>query len=76
MNKQSAKQQQLKHDFSKGAKLNGATTLWIGVSDIGDEDTFTYKSDGVLVNFVCESSAAGRAGKGAFNSYVDRLLPL
>ena len=49
--------------FSKGAKLSGNTDLWIGVSDIGDENSFTYLSDGTLVNFVCESSAGGRAGK-------------
>ena len=49
--------------FSKGAELSGNTDLWIGVSDIGDEDSFTYVSDGTLVNFVCESSNAGRAGK-------------
>merc|ERR1712238_47316 len=45
-----------------GAKLNGGTDLWIGVSDVGTEDSFTYLSDGTLVNFVCESSAGGRAG--------------
>ena len=46
----------------KGAKFNGNTRLWIGISDVGTENEFTYLSDGTLVNFVCESSAAGRAG--------------
>merc|ERR1712238_101640 len=45
-----------------GAKLNGASSLWIGVSDVGDEGSFTYLSDGTLVNFVCESSNGGKAG--------------
>ena len=37
--------------------------LWIGVSDIGEEDSFTYLSDETLVNFNCENSFEGRAGK-------------
>merc|ERR1712238_25099 len=45
-----------------GAKLIGGNNLWIGVSDVGTEDSFTYLSDGTLVNFVCESSAGGKAG--------------
>jgi len=45
-----------------GAKFNGNTRLWIGVSDVGTENEFVYLSDGTLVNFACESSAGGRAG--------------
>ena len=37
--------------------------LWIGVSDIGTEDEFTYLSDESLVNWVFEGSTGGRAGK-------------
>jgi len=39
-----------------GAKLNGNTKLWIGISDVGTETEFTYLSDGARVNFVCEGS--------------------
>jgi hypothetical protein len=45
-----------------GAKLPGNTNLWIGVSDIGDEDNFSYLSSGIRVNFVCESSNLGAVG--------------
>ena len=40
-----------------------STAFWIGVSDIGEEDSFTYLSDETLVNFNCENSFEGRAGK-------------
>ena len=46
-----------------GAKFNADTKLWIGVSDVGEENSFTYLSDGTLVNWVCQSSEMGRAGK-------------
>merc|ERR1711892_415810 len=36
--------------------------LWIGVSDIGTDNEFTYLSDESLVNFVCVGSDDGRAG--------------
>ena len=49
--------------FKGGTVALPSTAFWIGVSDIGEEDSFTYLSDGTLVNFVCESSSAGRAGK-------------
>jgi len=42
-----------------GAKLSVDTKLWIGISDVGEEASFTYLSDGTLVNWVCESSASG-----------------
>jgi len=45
-----------------GAKFNADTKLWIGVSDLGEENSFTYLSDGTLVNWVCDSSNGGRAG--------------
>ena len=35
----------------------------MGVSDVGIEGLFTYLSDGTLVNFACEGSFGGRAGK-------------
>ena len=58
---------------SKGATLGQAgavaRNLWIGVTDIGTEDEFTYLSDESLVNWVCEGSAAGRAGKTKFPTH-------
>lgn len=40
-----------------GAKLNGATDLWIGISDIGAEGLFKYISDETDVGWKCEASA-------------------
>ena len=48
---------------SKGAKIGQTKDLWIGVADIGEENVFTYISDGTLVNLACEDSFNGRAGK-------------
>jgi hypothetical protein len=59
------------------AKFNANTRLWIGVSDVGEENSFTYLSDGTLVNWVCETSQGGRAGCWGTSQPVaeDRATP-
>ena len=64
MNKQSTKPDPLTFtNVFIGGKFSANTKFWIGVSDTGKENSFTYLSDGTLVNWVCESSQGGRAGK-------------
>ena len=67
MNKQSAKPDPLTFtNVFIAATFNAETRLWIGVSDVGEENYFTYLSDGTLVNWVCETSEDGRAGTACF----------
>ena len=42
--------------FYKGAKLSLATEMWIGISDIDVEGTFTYLSDATKVEFSCATA--------------------
>ena len=44
--------------------------LWIGVSDIGTEDFYTYLSDNKPVDFTCQGTLGGSAAGKTKKNYV------